>query len=303
MAETGEKLAALFAGQVIVNRVLRDRRTDDVGQSRAEEHFAADARSQMHRVHIPQLGEPFVRAAAVRVEPAGVIAQTFVGDFIRAQLENLLKIAQKGIENRGLAGQIGIERRAGNAEPRALRRAVDVDAPLIDVFHLPNDAAQDADVLIQPNVIHVLRLAVQPRNQMAGNCRAEEAADILAFAALTGAVHRQQSVTHARERGLFQPAAACAGITVELQHKRERLIAFRTQIFGVNARAAHAREPQIEVFTGRIGRNFGWFDGVAQRHCVGFRHARVPERVKIGGARGRAAIRGIGHRGTPPHSK
>ena len=166
-----------------------------------------------------------------------------------------------------------------------------------------SDAAQDADVLIQPNVIHVLRLAVQPRNQMAGNCRAEEAADILAFAALTGAVHRQQSVTHARERGLFQPAAACAGITVELQHKRERLIALRTQIFGVNARAAHAREPQVEVFTGRIGRNFGWFDGVAQRHCVGFRHARVPERVKIGGARGRAAIRGIGHRGIPPHSK
>ena len=263
MAEAGEKLAALFTGQVIVNRVLRDRRTDDVGQSRAEEHFAADARSQMHRVYIPQLGEPFVRAAAVRVEPAGVITQTFVGDFIRAQLENLLKIAQKGIENRGLAGQIGIERRAGNAEPRALRRAVDIDAPLIDVFHLPNDAAQDADVLIQPNVIHVLRLAVQPRNQMAGNCRAEEAADILAFAALTGAVHRQQSVTHARERGLFQPAAACAGITVELQHKRERLIALRTQIFGVNARAAHAREPQVEVFTGRIGRNFGWFDGVA----------------------------------------
>ena len=70
--------------------------------------------------------------AAVRIEPAGVITQTFVGDFIRAQLENLLKIAQKGIENRGLAGQIGIERRAGNAEPRALRRTVDVDAPLID---------------------------------------------------------------------------------------------------------------------------------------------------------------------------
>ena len=108
MAEAGEKLAALFAGQVIVNRVLRDWRTDDVGQSRAEEHFAADARSQMHRVHIPQLGEPFVRAAAVRVEPAGVITQTFVGDFIRAQLENLLKIAQKGIEIAALQGRSGL---------------------------------------------------------------------------------------------------------------------------------------------------------------------------------------------------
>ena len=112
---------------------------------------------------------------------------------------------------------------AGQPQPAALGAAVDEHPPQVDLLQLAHDTAQNADVLMQPYVVHALGRTVQPGDDVPGHGGAQKAADILTVAGLTGAVHGNQRHAHARERRLLGKAAGCAGVAVKLQDQRHRL--------------------------------------------------------------------------------
>ena len=223
MPVPGEEIPLPGAVQIVVHGALGLRRADDVLQPRAEQHRAADHRRKVFAVNVAQLAEPPVLLVLVGVKPAGVVAQTLIGDLVRAKVPHELEIAQKRVEDGRAVNKLRVQRRTGQTQPAALRTAVDKDTARVDAVQLPHQAAEDADVLVQPHIVHPLRRAVQPGNDMPGHGGAQKAADILTVAGLTGAVHGNQRHAHARERRLLGKAAGCAGVAVKLQNQRHRL--------------------------------------------------------------------------------
>ena len=75
MPVPGKEIPLLGAVQIVVHGALGLRRADDVIQSRAEQHRAADHRRKVFAVNVAQLAEPPILLVLVGVKPAGVVAQ------------------------------------------------------------------------------------------------------------------------------------------------------------------------------------------------------------------------------------
>ena len=99
MPVTGEEIPLPGAVQIVVHGALGLRRADDVLQPCAEQHRTADHRCKVFAVNVAQLAEPPVLLVLVGVKPAGVVAQTLVGDLVRTQIPHELEIAQKRVED------------------------------------------------------------------------------------------------------------------------------------------------------------------------------------------------------------
>ena len=56
----------------------------------------------------------------VGVKPAGVVAQTLIGDLVRAKVPHELEIAQKRVEDGRAFNKLRVQRRTGQTQPAAL---------------------------------------------------------------------------------------------------------------------------------------------------------------------------------------
>ena len=99
------------------------------------------------RVDVAERVEALVEAGAVWVEPARVVADAVIGDLVAAKLEDLAEVREEGL--------------AGKAHATALGAAVDEDAGEVDAVKLARDAAEDALVLVEADVVEVLGPSVQ----------------------------------------------------------------------------------------------------------------------------------------------
>ena len=162
-----------------------------------------------------------------------------------------------------------------------MRRAVHEHAGKIDALELANDTAQDANVLVQADVIEVGGIAVDAGDDMTGDRRALKAANILGGASLARAVEGDERHAHARKRRLLKPAAAGTGIPVELKHQRHGLVRDRLEVLGMQASTAHAGIPEIEKLTGRGIGNRSRLNRIVELDGIGLGHAIFPKEIEI----------------------
>ena len=92
---------------------------------------------------------------------------------------------------------------AGQPQPAALGAAVDEHPPQVDLLQLAHDTAQNADVLMQPYVVHALGRTVQPGDDVPGHGGAQKAAGVHAVPSLAGAIHGDQRHAHPGKGGLL----------------------------------------------------------------------------------------------------
>ena len=92
MAKALKELMTLIAGQVVVHRKLRCRRTDDIGRARAKQHGALDQGGKILGIEVRQLGIGFLDTSRVLVKPTRPIAQALVGNIVGVQIPNQAKV-------------------------------------------------------------------------------------------------------------------------------------------------------------------------------------------------------------------
>ena len=82
----------LFTGQVVVERKLRRRRTDDIGCARAKQNGAFDHGGKVLGIEVRQFGIGFLDTSRVLVKPTRPIAQTLVGNIVGVQIPNQAEV-------------------------------------------------------------------------------------------------------------------------------------------------------------------------------------------------------------------
>ena len=93
-----------------------------------------------------------------------------------------------------------VYKRQDNTQSTALRSTVDIHPLQVDSVQLPHNTAQNANILQQPYIVHILWIAVQTGNDMSCHRSTLVTANILSPTALTRAVHRQQRKMCIRDR-------------------------------------------------------------------------------------------------------
>ena len=287
----------MLRAQRVVDGELRGQGADVIREAGAKEHGAPDHVGEAQGVHVAQLAELLVRTGAVGVEPAGVVAQALVGNLVLSQLPDLTVVAEEGVQDASPRNQVRVERAGGQAHAASLRVSVHAHQGGVQAGQLPHYAAEDADVLVQTDVVHALGVALQAGNEVAGDRGPAEAAHVLRPAALAGVVHGDVREAQTREGAVLPPAAGAAGVAVEAQHQGHGTCRDGLEVAGVQARPAHAAEPQVKVLAGWVGRDVRGHDLVVQLHGVRLGHAVGPEGVEVRGylVRARARLQLLEH--------
>ena len=271
----------LFTGQVVIDRKLRRWRTDGIGCAGAKQHGAFDHRGKVLGIEVRQLGIGFVDTSRVLVKPARPIAQALVGNVVGIQIPDQAEIRQEGIEDGGAIDKLAVKCTGRNAQTAALRRAVHKHTGKIDALELANDAAQDANILVQADIVEIGRVAVDTGNDMPGNRRAFKSTNILGGTSLAGAVEGDECHAHARKRRLLKPAAACTRIPMELKYQWHGLVRDGFKVLGMQASATHAGIPEVEKLAGRGIGDRCRLDRIVKPDGVGLGHAILPKEIEI----------------------
>ena len=290
MAEVGVDHDVLLGRDFVVGGELRTRGADGVHQAGEHEDLGFDARGEVLQVDVAELGEDFGFALVARVEEAEVIFELGVGVLGLVHFPDALVVAEEG-EDGGGAFDARFEGGAGDGEGAALGAAHGADAGGID-FGERHDGAGELG-RIQKNVTEKEIVGVgivETADDVSAQGVAEDAAHVLGFAALAAAVHRGDAETLAGVGEFSGPVAAVAGVAVELEDGGSIFGAGGAEVFGVDAGAADAGEPEVEAFDALGGDGGGRDELRGGRGGVEFAEGFGPVGVEVGGARVAALI-------------
>ena len=151
----------------------------------------------------------------------------------------------------------------------------------IDALKLANDAAQDANILVQADIVEVGRVAVDTGDDMARDRCALKSTNVLGGTSLTGAVEGDERHAHARKRRLLKPAAACTRISMELKYQWHGLIRDGFKVLSMQASATHAGIPEVEKLAGHGIGDRCRLDRIVKPDGVGLGHAVLPKEIEI----------------------
>ena len=82
----------LFTGQVVIDRKLRCRRTDDIRRARTKQDGALDHGGEVLGIEVRQFGIGFVDTSRILVKPTRPIAQALIGDIVGIQIPDQAEI-------------------------------------------------------------------------------------------------------------------------------------------------------------------------------------------------------------------
>jgi hypothetical protein len=199
------------------------------------------------------------------IEPAEELPQLSVGVDVEIHLPGAEIIGEERVDRRRELDS-RLERGTGERQPAALRRAGHPDPASIDFRHGHHEPGQldavEEDLPIQQparaieqatNDVALQRIAGHPTNVFR--------APALAPTVECGDTEALRYVGQERE-----PLWAAAGVAVEHDNRWPGSLAerFRSKVFGIDARATHTREVEIEA----VGECRGMVDRVKLNVCV-----------------------------------